>query len=193
MSIAQAATPKTYNSLMEQINSTPLIRVVAGDLYSTKHHEFISTGLGSCIAACIWDPVQAIGGMNHFLLPTSQTSHEEALLSVPGRYGDNAMELLVHELLELGAQRTNLKVKIFGGAVIKNSHNNIGEQNSRFVLDYCARQGLEVLAKDIGAASSRRIIFSPQTGQVWMKRIAIQSPSQYPAVFKHDSIFNHCF
>ncbi len=34
----------------------------------------LSTILGSCVAACMRDPVAGVGGMNHFLLPGSATS-----------------------------------------------------------------------------------------------------------------------
>ena len=37
----------------------------------------LTTTLGSCVAACIRDPVLKIGGMNHFLLPDGTVGDEE--------------------------------------------------------------------------------------------------------------------
>lgn len=33
----------------------------------------LTTTLGSCVAACLRDPVLKIGGMNHFLLPEGRS------------------------------------------------------------------------------------------------------------------------
>ena len=54
----------------------------------------LSTLLGSCVAACIRDPVLKIGGMNHFLLPDGNVGD-----GAPARYGSYAMELLINEMM----------------------------------------------------------------------------------------------
>jgi chemotaxis protein CheD len=36
---------------------------------SNRPDSVLTTLLGSCVAACLWDPALKIGGMNHFLLP----------------------------------------------------------------------------------------------------------------------------
>ena len=35
----------------------------------------VSTLLGSCVAACLYDPVAKVGGMNHFLLGEPNADH----------------------------------------------------------------------------------------------------------------------
>lgn len=71
----------------------------------------LTTTLGSCVAACIRDPILGIGGMNHFLLPDGTVSD-----GAPARYGSYAMELLINDLLKRGANRKRLEAKVFGGA-----------------------------------------------------------------------------
>ncbi len=48
--------------------------------------------LGSCVAACIRNPRLGYGGMNHFMLPASD-SGEWAGVSAALRYGNHAMEV----------------------------------------------------------------------------------------------------
>lgn len=40
----------------------------------------LSTILGSCVAACLRDPVAGVGGMNHFLLPGSRRRRHQAAM-----------------------------------------------------------------------------------------------------------------
>lgn len=91
----------------------------------------LTTILGSCVAACLWDPVACVGGMNHFLVPGDANS-----LAGGGdvsRYGVHLMELLINGLLKKGAQRHRLEAKIFGGAKMVANLSRVGEQNIAFV------------------------------------------------------------
>ena len=74
----------------------------------------LSTILGSCVAACLRDPVAGVGGMNHFLLPGSAMRRSSG--GDATRYGVHLMELLINGLLKQGARRDRLEAKIFGGA-----------------------------------------------------------------------------
>jgi chemotaxis protein CheD len=82
----------------------------------------LQTVLGSCVAACLHDPVRRIGGMNHFLLPDDGTGTDM-------RYASAAMERLVNELLKNGADRGRLQAKLFGGASIMSNLPDIGRSN----------------------------------------------------------------
>ena len=42
-------------------------KILPGEYYATGDHEYIATTLGSCVAACLWDPLAKLGGMNHFV------------------------------------------------------------------------------------------------------------------------------
>ena len=74
------------------------VKVLPGEYYVTTDDMVIMTVLGSCIAACIWDPKVRVGGMNHFMLPDGGGD-------TSGRYGSYAMELLINEMIKLGARR----------------------------------------------------------------------------------------
>jgi chemotaxis protein CheD len=127
------------------------------------------TVLGSCVAACIRDPQFGIGGMNHFMLPDGG----DGVVSDSARYGAYAMELLINELVKLGARRNRLEAKVFGGgAVLRGfSVSHVGARNSAFVLDFLKTEGIPVLAQDLGDDCPRKIYFFPHTGKVRVKRL----------------------
>ncbi|HYE01418.1 MAG TPA: chemotaxis protein [Alphaproteobacteria bacterium] len=127
------------------------------------------TTLGSCVAACIRDPVAGIGGMNHFLLPQAPGAAPDGV-SAAARYGSVAMERLINELLARGGQRGRLEVKLFGGADMGHGALRIGTQNCLFVRAFLAREGLAVAAQDLGGSLARRVHYYPMTGRV-MRRL----------------------
>lgn len=45
------------------------LQIIQGDYVVDDPETVVTTLLGSCIAACMRDPVARVGGMNHFLLP----------------------------------------------------------------------------------------------------------------------------
>ncbi|EKO3930895.1 chemotaxis protein CheD [Vibrio fluvialis] len=154
----------------------PWVKVLPGGVYVTNQAEIICTGLGSCVAACMWDEKAQVGGMNHFLLPfdtCAQLHHwkPQELLSTASRYGCYAMELLINQLINLGADRRRLKVKLFGGAQLMGFQSLIGIKNVEFVMAYVQREQLKVEAQDLGGTEPRRVLFDPQSGRVWIKRI----------------------
>ena len=112
-------------------------KILPGEFFVTAHDEVITTILGSCISACIRDPARGIGGMNHFMLPEDQTVGRNAWLEGAGslatRYGSFAMESLVNELMKLGAERSRLEVKLFGGGRILATMSDVGAKNIEFV------------------------------------------------------------
>src|SRR3954470_1398717 len=74
------------------------IRVNPGGHYVTSGNELLVTVLGSCVAACIRDPVAGVGGMNHFMLPESD-SGKWGIASASMRFGNFAMEQLINDIL----------------------------------------------------------------------------------------------
>ncbi len=130
----------------------------------------ISTLLGSCVAVCLYDPKLKIGGMNHFLLP-SRTSADNSDLDIILN-GDYSMEVLVNGLLNKGAQKSRLIAKAFGGGTIISSINmDIGGRNSAFAHEWLEREGIPLVASDFNGPWSRKVVFVPQTGDAFCRRI----------------------
>src|SRR6202022_3040769 len=88
----------------------------AGQVYISTEGQFISIILGSCVAVCIWDSVSGIGGAAHFLLPFWDGRNGSS-----PRYGDVAVSMLLQRILEAGADRNQLRAKVFGGGCLFDS------------------------------------------------------------------------
>lgn len=162
------------NSYWDPIQNVEVVRILAGEYYATHCDEMITTVLGSCVSACIRDPIAGIGGMNHFMLPNetaSGGSPEYRNLSADTAYGSYAMEQLINCLLKYGGRRENLEVKIFGGGRILGGMTDIGLQNIEFVRTYLRTEGLTIVAEDVGDDFPRRIAYLPMIGKVWVKKL----------------------
>ncbi len=148
-------------------------KILPGEYYVTQHNEIITTVLGSCVSACIWDRVFGIGGINHFMLPLSHNGEwgGSELVSTATRYGNYAMEHMINDILTHGGHRKNLAVKIFGGGQIISVMSNIGSKNLEFVESYIKNKGLEFFGKDVGESFPRKVVFFPQNGRVRVKKL----------------------
>lgn len=149
-------------------------KILPGEYYVTTNDEYITTVLGSCISACVFDTALRIGGMNHFMLPQSEDGEphwDPSDIAAPTRYGNYAMEHLVNEILSRGGSRKRLDFKLFGGGKIIRTLSDVGERNIRFVKNYVTAENLKVLSEDLGGPYPRKVLFDPQTGKAWVKRL----------------------
>lgn len=150
----------------DQVNETTVVKLHTGDYYATSTPgEMIMTILGSCVAACIRDPGNGIGGMNHFLLPSAKDDEPDT------RYGAFAMEKLINEILKLGGRKEKLEVKLFGGGNVINNSSMIGEKNVAFVRQYVKDEGLRIASEHLGGTQPRRIHYYPDSGKVMMRAL----------------------
>lgn len=148
------------------------VKVLPGEYFVADESMVIMTVLGSCIAACLWDSRAHVGGMNHFMLPDGD------LADASGRYGSYAMELLINEMLKLGARRETMQAKIFGGAQVMHNFTtmNVGERNTTFVLNYLHTERIPIVSEDVLDIYPRKVVFFPVTGKAMVKRLAHAHP-----------------
>ncbi len=144
------------------------VKVLPGEYFVDSEEILIMTTLGSCIAACLWDSKARVGGLNHFMLPDGGGGTDN------GRYGTYAMEVLINEMMKRGATRATLEAKVFGGGqVIAGMDSmNVGERNTRFVLDYLKVERIPVLSQDVLDIYPRKVCYFPVTGKAMVKRLA---------------------
>lgn len=148
------------------------INIVQGEYrVSDNASEVITTLLGSCVAACMFDPVMRVGGMNHFLLPGREGA---GLTGEAERYGVHLMELLVNGLLRFGASRDRLQAKLFGGAKIVRKLTDVGSANAQFARDFLNRESIAHVGGSLGGGRGRRLQFWPVTGRA---RQVLMAPS----------------
>lgn len=142
-----------------------VVKIFSGDWYvSTQGGEMLATILGSCVSACIRDPICRIGGMNHFLLPG-----DDSEMSDSARYGVFAMESLINGILTNGGQKHRLEVKVFGGGNVINNSARIGSKNAKFIREFLKKEGYRIASEDLEGDHPRRLHYFPDTGKVMMR------------------------
>jgi len=122
----------------------------------------MTTVLGSCISACFFDPVAKVGGLNHFLLAEpGQAGTDPASMQ---RYGVYAMEVLINAMLALGASRTSLRARIYGGASMHDGLHDIGAANAAFARRFLKDERIILVGEDVGGRDAKRVEFRPTLG-----------------------------
>lgn len=156
------------------------VKILPGEYHATGSDTLITTLLGSCVSACLFDPVSRVGGMNHYMLPgTSGTERGDDAGSA--RYGVHAMELLVEHLLQLGANPASLTAKVFGAGRVMEKMSDVGQRNAEFALRYLKEREIAVTALDLGDIYPRKVCFFPASGRVFVKRVrAGELPASFP-------------
>ena len=165
-------------------------KLMPGEVYVSGEDEMIMTVLGSCVSACIRNPRTNIGGMNHFMLP--QMGASASMLTLDGtaaRYGNWAMEVLINEILKYGGSKRDLEVKLFGGGkVLDNMTMDIGKRNIDFVFSFLDKEGIDIVAHDVGDRFPRKLLYFPHTGKVRVRKL--QSTNQATVVRREAAYLN---
>lgn len=146
------------------------VKILPGEYFATDRDLALVTVLGSCVAACLRDPVAGVGGMNHFMLPHDES---EQLLARSARYGAYAMEILINQLMRMGAKRERMEAKVFGGGSVvpSLSETNIGESNAAFAIEYLRNERIAVSADDLMGTEPRKVYFFPRTGKALVRML----------------------
>jgi len=148
----------------------PRRRIALGEMAANATPSEISTVLGSCVAACLYDPEARVGGMNHFLLPDG-----DAATQMPRRYGVHAMELLINEIMKQGGDRRRLVGKAFGGAhspSLGDAGRRVAESNAAFVRRFLQVEGIPLLAERLGGEQPLEVRFETHSGRARVRALA---------------------
>jgi len=141
-----------------------------GEFYIGVRPTEVSTILGSCIAVCLYDTVEMIGGMNHYLVPLWNGNG----LQSP-KYGNIAIHRLIEGMLNIGCNINNLEAKIFGGGNVISSIAQdgmmVGRKNIIIAREILSEYKIPITAEDVGGTRGRRILLISETGKVLMKYI----------------------
>ncbi len=158
------------NLYFDRVHNTDAAKVLPGEFFATGTDMLLVTVLGSCVAACIRDPELGIGGMNHFMLPEADSAGPAGNAA---RYGSYAMEMLINQLIKLGAVRSRLEAKVFGGGsvIAGMTQVNVGERNAKFVLQFLRTEGIRVAARDLNDIYPRKVYYFPASGRVLVKKL----------------------
>ena len=147
-----------------------VVTIFIGGVFASRTGEVVKTLLGSCIAACLWDPIAHVGGMNHFMLPSGSNGDQGGLT----RFGVHAMELLIGEVQKRGGDRFRLQAKVFGGGHVLqgvDAANSVPAENIRFIKRFLLAENIPIVAEDLGGRLARQVFFYTDTGKAKVKRL----------------------
>ncbi|BCA54755.1 putative chemoreceptor glutamine deamidase CheD 1 [Nitrospira sp. KM1] len=144
--------------------------ILPGEFFVSREPMIVYTVLGSCISACIRDPIAGVGGMNHFMLPAPKDGTHDSW-GESTRYGSFAMESLINEILKRGGLKGRLEVKLFGAGKIYEGNIDVGARNTAWVLDFLKTEGLAPMKTDLGDVFPRKVYYFTDSGRVLMKKL----------------------
>ena len=147
--------------------TTPIF-LPPGGICCPNEPAVVTTILGSCVAVCLWDKRQRIGGINHYLLPRCGSAPPSP------RYGDVAFSRLLLAMQRAGCQDEHLRAKVFGGAAVLpfGAHaDTVGTQNVDVALEVLRAQGIPVVARRTGGRRGLFLRFHTALGRVMVREL----------------------
>jgi chemotaxis protein CheD len=145
------------------------------EMVVSKHPAtLITLGLGSCIGLVIFDQLSKTAGMVHIMLPDSRDVKNNPK---PGKFADTAVPLLLDELQKLGANKSQLRAKMAGGAQMfsipgkDSAIFSVGNRNVEATLKHLSEEGVKLVASDTGGSKGRSVEFSTETMKFIVKTL----------------------
>lgn len=144
------------------------VNIFQGEFCVSDKNIVMSAVLGSCISACVYDCKHGVGGMNHFMLPSTENNRDNALCL---RFGLFAMEQLINALLKRGSVKEDLRFKVVGGGSMIKGLFHIGQLNIDFIESYLHKESFYIESCDLGGEQARKVAFFPATGRLMVNHI----------------------
>lgn len=144
-----------------------------GGHFVGEAHYRIRTLLGSCVAITLWHPARRIGAMSHFLLSSRAPAHTAGL---DGRYGDEALLLMLRELALCDIRPDQCQAKLFGGAnmfphQMRDDSVHVGRKNGEAARLLLGAHGIPVVAEHLFGVGHRQVDFDVAKGDVWVRQV----------------------
>lgn len=135
---------------------------------ATGDQVLVTYGLGSCVAILLYDRVARVAGMAHIMLPSVTLARHAAN---PGKTPQTAVPAVVEAMVALGAERRRLSARLVGGASIFAALTppgsiQMGERNLVACRDVLSREGLPLVAEEVGGESGRSVWLHAADGRV---------------------------
>src|SRR5579859_2857889 len=118
----------------------------------TVGDELVAIGLGSCIGLALVDRAANVAGLAHVVLPESQGKTEPK-----AKFADLAVPDLLERVLAAGAVKRRLEAILIGGARMFSvgASLDIGARNAEAVRDALGKEGISILAEEVGGNRGR--------------------------------------
>ncbi len=138
---------------------------------SDPDDTLITYALGSCLGIAIYDPVTAVGGLLHVMMPSSSIDPAKAARN-PSAFVDTGVPMLFKACYALGAEKKRLIVKVAGGAATQTSNSDIfqiGKRNFTSLRKLLWKNGVLLKKHDVGGTRPRNMSLGIGTGEVTLK------------------------
>lgn len=142
-----------------------------GECYFGDQDTRVRTLLGSCVAVTMWHPQLRLGGMCHFLVPRRTSPSKDG---PDGRYGTEAILMLVRDAVAAGTDPADYRFKVFGGgnmfpALAGSGVRDVGNKNVACAVRLLEGLGHAIEARHVGDSGHRNVIFDIWSGDVWLR------------------------
>lgn len=132
----------------------------------------VAYGLGSCLGIACYDKDAIIAGMLHAVLPEPNGNAN----NVDARYVVQGVPLLIDQVINAGATRSKLTIRIAGGANMLNSPGfqnvlNIGKRNIAAAEAVLEKTSIPVVGRDVGGNTGRTVRFYVRDGRMMIRRL----------------------
>ncbi len=143
----------------KEIKGYPTFTILGGEfaIVDDRHGIALQTLLGSCVAVMFYDTESRIKGINHFLLPQSNSQDESY------RFGLYSIEEMLNAMYKLGAKKENLLAKIAGGAkVLEGELSDVGMKNVDFAREFCKVEKIKVISESVLGKNGRIVLLASE-------------------------------
>ncbi len=169
---------------MKNVSNSPVAQnyfLKPGFIYVSPKPTMISTVVGSCIAVCVFDCKQKIGGMNHFQFPVVRSARHAT-----ARYGNVAVSTLINLMIKEGSKNEHLEAQIIGGGYNPEIEDkNVGRENIKIAKRILAKKGVHLVSEDVGGEKGRKIIFNTNTNELAVVKVdKVRQEDWYPYEIK---------
>jgi chemotaxis protein CheD len=160
-----------------------------GEFFVGGAQHRIRTLLGSCVSITLWHPGWRIGAMSHFLLGRSAHAPGMAQRS-DGRYGNDALRLMLEQFGRSGIAPSECEGKIVGGGNMfphqqRRDAQSVGQQNGNIARQLLQEAGIPIAFEHLYGVGHRQVLFEVGSGQLWVRQLDLVPSGQETARVAH--------
>jgi chemotaxis protein CheD len=157
---------------MPNVTEIKIAELIAGD----SSRVITTRGVGSCLVIVLYDGLARVGGMAHVILPRMRDGVPAPALGKDDegkrfvKYADQAVDVLVDEVVALGGVREHLSAKLVGGAhmftLLEGDKHGIGWENAAAARERLTELNIPIETEVVGGTVGRNVRFECATGIV---------------------------
>lgn len=157
---------------MSHAHAIPTIFLKPGEAHCSQGPARVVTVLGSCVSIVLFHRGRRFGAMCHAVMPSrsrADLAQERGDLT----YVDDSVAWMLAEFLKRGLPVHEIEAKVFGGAALLGDQRAdipylaVGRKNFEAAFRAIQTRKINLTAWDVGGERGRKIIFYPDTGEVY--------------------------